>query len=346
VSGECPGCLDPPIIIWLGGAAHGRVAGLAALRAWARGPPPGIWEVRAVVGDVDYSKRIYFVDVAIPADRKRRRRGKTHIVFDGGKIFRVRKLTELEDAVEVYVDSIFPQIHEELIELIERGVKVFLLKNTRILKRLREENGVEKSDEADARLLSVIPKDYFKQLTAREIRLLKLIWEYEMYVKWRKIIRQWAQIHPSSFLKESARRLRCIANRYARKIIEEVKSNEGYATTYRLTCDMLGVRDSVEVAILVAKLPLNWRLSRLKGLLGLTPHKNKNYNRKLRAHLSRLAVNVYLNNKRCRIGADLLKDLEDLPPKKAIYKLQLRIVRTLKKAWRQRQKQRMLAGGQ
>jgi hypothetical protein len=196
MSGECPGCLDPPIIIWLGGAAHGRVAGLEALRARARGPPPGIWEVRAVVGDVDYSKRIYFVDVAIPADRKRRRRGKTHIVFDGGKIFRVRKLTELEDAVEVYVDSIFPQIHEELIELIERGVKVFLLKNTRMIKRLREENGVKKSDEADARLLSVIPKDHFKQLTIREVRLLKLIGEYEMYVRWGKIIRQWMQICP------------------------------------------------------------------------------------------------------------------------------------------------------
>jgi hypothetical protein len=58
---------------------------------------------------------------------------------------------------------------------------------------------------------------------------------------------------PIGFLKESVKRLRCIANRYARKIIEEVKSGEGYATTYRLACDMLGVRDSVEVAILVAK---------------------------------------------------------------------------------------------
>jgi hypothetical protein len=61
-------------------------------------------------------------------------------------------------------------------------------------------------------------------------------------------------------------------NQYARKIIEEVKSGEGYATTYRLACDMLGVRDSVEVAILVARLPLNWKLSRLYGLLGLTPN--------------------------------------------------------------------------
>jgi len=218
--------------------------------------------VRAVAGDVDCSDRIYFVDTAIPADKKKKEkkeRRKTHAVFDGGRVFRVGRLTELEDAGEVYIDAMFPQIYEELLELIEKGVKVFLLKNTRILKRLREENGVEKSDEADAKLLGIIPRSCFKQLTAREICLLKLIGEYEMYVRWGKIIRQWAQIHPSSFLKESARRLRCIANRYARKIIEEVKSGEGYATTYRLACDMLGVRDSVEVAILVARLPLNWR---------------------------------------------------------------------------------------
>jgi hypothetical protein len=289
--------------------------------------------------------RTYFVDTAIPADRKRRRRDKAHAVFDGSRVFRVRRLMELKDASEVYIDAIFPQIYEELLELTEKGVRVFLLKNTRMIRRLREENGVKKSDEVDARLLSAIPKDHFRQLTIREVRLLKLIGEYEMHVRWGKIIRQWMQICPLDPLKESVKRLRCIANRYARKIIEEVKSGEGYATTYRLACDMLGVKDSVEVAILVTRLPLNWKLSRLYGLLGLTPHKNKSYDHKLRAHLSRLATNIYLNNKRCRIGADLLKGLDGLPPKKAIYKLQLRIVKTLKKAWQQ-QKQCMLAGGQ
>jgi hypothetical protein len=101
---------------------------------------------------------------------------------------------------------------------------------------------------------------------------------------------------------------------------------------------MLGVRDSVEIAILVTRLPLNWKLGRLYGLLGLTPHKNKNYNHKLRTHISRLATSIYLHNKRHGIGTDLLSDLKELPPKKAIYKLQLRIVRILKKAWQQQQK--------
>jgi len=209
--------------------------------------------------------RIYFVDAAIPADKKKRGKSKSHMVFDGSRVFRVGRLTELEDAGEVYIDAIFPQIYEELLELIEKGVKVFLLKNTRILKRLREENGVEKSDEADARLLGIIPRSCFKQLTAREIRLLKLIGEYEMYVRWGRIIRQWIRICPLDSFKESVKELRRITKQYARKIIEDVESGEGYATTYRLACDMLGVRDSVEVAILVAMLPLNWKLRRLKG---------------------------------------------------------------------------------
>ena len=289
---------------------------------------------------------VYFVDVAIPADRKRRRRGKVHAVFDGDRVFRVRKLTELEDAAEVFIDMMFPQTYEELLELIEKGVKVFLLKNTRMLKRLRVENHIKKSDEADARLLGIIPRSCFKRLTAREICLLKLIGEYEMYVRWGKIIRQWAQIHPSSFLKESARRFRCIVNQYARKIIEEVKSGEGYATTYRLACDMLGVRDSVEVAILVAKLPLNWKLRRLKGLLGLTPNKDKNYNHRLRGHLSSLAATIYINNRRCGVGARLFEGINRTPRGKALYTLQLRILKILKRAWQQRQKQHMLAGGQ
>ena len=95
-----------------------------------------------------------------------------------------------------------------------------------------------------------------------------------------------------------------------------VKDGANYATTYRLACDMIGVKDSVEVAILVARLPLNWKLSRLYGLLGLTPHKNKNYHRGLRAHLSKLVMNVYLNNKRRGINAELLKDLGGYHPRR------------------------------
>jgi len=292
------------------------------------------------------ANRIYFVDVAIPADRKGRRRDKMHAVFDGSRVFRVRRLTELEDASEVYIDAIFPQIHEELMELIKKDVKVFSLRDTRILKRLREENHVRKSDEVDARILSIIPRNHFKQLTLEELRLLQLINMYEKYTEWKRIIRQWVAAYPQTPFKKYVRELRSIRDEYGRRIIEEVMKNEDYAAIYRIVCDELGVRDSVEVAILVARLPLNRKFGRLRGLLGLTPHKNKNYNHRLRGHLSSLAAAIYINNRRCGVGARLFEGINRTPRGKALYTLQLRILKILKRAWQQRQKQHMLAGGQ
>jgi hypothetical protein len=126
-----------------------------------------------------------------------------------------------------------------------------------------------------------------------------------------------------------------IQSKLGSRIIEEITKDENYAAIYRMVCEELGVRDSVEVAILVAKLPLNWKLRRLKGLLGLTPHRNKNYNHKLRAHLSWLATNIYINNGRRGVGARLFEGINRTPQSKALYTLQLRILRILKRAWQQ-----------
>jgi len=46
-------------------------------------------------------------------------------------------------------------------DLLKRGVKVYVLKDTRMLKKLRKENNLQKSDEVDAQLLSMIPRDRF-----------------------------------------------------------------------------------------------------------------------------------------------------------------------------------------
>ena len=194
---------------------------------------------------------IYYVDTAISVDGKKRGKNKTHTVFDGERTFRVRRLTELEDAAEIFIDALFPLIYEEVEELIGKSVKVYLLKNARLVKRLREGNGLRKSDDVDARLLRMIPRNYFKQLTAREVDLLRLIGEYEMYVRWEKTIRQWMRTRPLDLLKECAKRLRCLVNQHARRKIEEVKADANHVTTYRLACGMIGVKDSVEVAILV-----------------------------------------------------------------------------------------------
>jgi hypothetical protein len=54
--------------------------------------------------------RTYYVDVAVPADKKKRRKNKTHVAFDGDRTFKVNRLTELEDAGEVFIDTLFPEI--------------------------------------------------------------------------------------------------------------------------------------------------------------------------------------------------------------------------------------------
>jgi len=89
---------------------------------------------------VMWMARVYYVDVAIPSDRKKRR-NKTYAAFDGDRVFRVKRPTELKDAVEVFIDALFPQVYDEILELLRKGVKIYLLKDTTTLKKLREKNG-------------------------------------------------------------------------------------------------------------------------------------------------------------------------------------------------------------
>ncbi|MCF3653195.1 MAG: hypothetical protein L2C94_003405 [Aigarchaeota archaeon] len=278
--------------------------------------------------------RVYYVDTAIPSDRKKRRKNKTHVVFDGDRTFKVNRLTELEDAGEVFIDTLFPEIYDEVVELLRRGVRVYLLKDATKLKRLRMENNLKKTDENDAMLLSRIPQCSFKQITFKEMILLRLIEEYERYVEWRMVIRRWYQIHPLNSFKECIRELRSLCERHARKIIREVRNDESYGTIYRAACEALGIENSVHVAILIVKLPLNWKLAKLKGLLGLTPHskKHKKYNHKLRANLSNIAANIYLNYKRLKTKPEILQGLENLPMRKTIFRLEIRILKALKRA--------------
>jgi len=137
--------------------------------------------------------RVYYVDVAIPSDRKKWRKEKTHAVFDGGRVFGVKKLTELEDASEVFIDALFPELYEEVLELLRRGVKVYLLKDITKLRKLRMENNMRKSDENDAMLLARIPKEKFRPLAIKELELKMqmkpLINKYEQIMKWKKILK-------------------------------------------------------------------------------------------------------------------------------------------------------------
>jgi hypothetical protein len=276
--------------------------------------------------------RVYYVDTSRTTNGKRRR--KLHCVYDGQKIIKIRKLTKLRNADEIYIDSLFPEIYDEVLELLERGVKVYILKDLRVLKKLRLQNNLRKSDEVDAQLLSMIPRDGFRLLTINEIefkmKMRPLINKYEKIVRWRATLKKLLSQGFDYNFRESIRLMENDCERISREIIRELADNN----VYREACKLLGVKDSVELAILTIELPLHLPMTRLKGLLGFTPDKNKGrYNHRLRKHVAALATNLYINAKRRISFSDTAEIADRLPKEKAIYGIQLMILKSLRKAY-------------
>jgi hypothetical protein len=53
--------------------------------------------------------------------------------------------------------------------LLRRDVKVYLLRDTEVFKRLRLQNNLKKSDENDALMFLKVAKEYFRALTIHEM---------------------------------------------------------------------------------------------------------------------------------------------------------------------------------
>jgi len=283
--------------------------------------------------------RVYYVDVTVPADKKKRGKHKMHAVFDGGRVFRVKKLRELEDASEIYVDALFPQIYDEVLELLRKGVRVYLLKDTAKLKRLRMENNVRKSDENDAMLLVQILKETFRPLTIKELKLKMkmrpLIKEYEKIMRWRRKLTTLIKHGFDYNFKESIRLMNAAGMRISGKITSQIATLPIYGGVYKKTCKILGIKNSAELAILAIELPLHLPLIRLKGMLGLNPSRNKGrYNHRLRRHITRLATSLYKNvRKKVKFSNEIVEVSNRLPKKQAIVRLELLILKALRIAY-------------
>jgi len=282
--------------------------------------------------------RAVYVDTSPTAINGKRKR-KPHYVYDGEKIYEVNKLTKLKGVGEVFIDTLFPEIYEEVLELLRRDIKVYLLKDTRMLKKLRLENNMKKNDKNDAILLSKISRDEFRALTVQEMekktKLEPLINKYELLTKRIKTLKQWIKNDKYDYrLRDSIRLMEKDKDEIARKIVK-ISSNNA---VYRESCRLLGLKDSVEVAFLTIKLPLNLRLNILKRRVGLTPnHNNGRYDHSAYTYLSQLAVNIYINAKqwkdRWEVPEEFRKIIDSLPREKAIYKLQSKILKMFRKAY-------------
>jgi len=166
----------------------------------------------------------------------------------------------------------------------------------------------------------------------KKAKLRPLINRYELLSKRIKTLKTWINGDGYDYeLKDSVRLMEKDKRDVARKIIE-ILSNDA---VYREACRMLGVKDSVEPAILTVELPLHLPITRLKGLLGYTLDKNKGrYNHKLNGHITALAVNLYLNAKKHVNVLDKAVEIVDhLPKEKAIYKLELMTLKALRKTY-------------
>jgi hypothetical protein len=278
--------------------------------------------------------KVYHIDVSRTAVNGKRRQ-KLHCVFDGQKIIKIRKLTKLKNASEIYIDTLFPENYNEILELLKKDIKIYLLKDTRVLKKLRLENGLRKSDEVDAQLLSMIPRDGFRLLTVDEIefkmKMKPLINKYEKIVRWKVTLKSLLSQGFDYDFRESIRLMENDSRRISREIIREVADND----VYREVCKLLGIKDSVELAILTVELPLHLPMTRLKGLLGFTPNKNEGrYNHRLRKHVAALATNLYINAKKNANISDTIIEIADrLPKERAIYRIQLMILKALRIAF-------------
>ncbi len=53
------------------------------------------------------------------------------------RIFKIGKLTELKNVDKVFMDAIYLSIYAEVLELLRSGVKVYILKDRRILEKYK-----------------------------------------------------------------------------------------------------------------------------------------------------------------------------------------------------------------
>jgi len=188
-------------------------------------------------------------------------------------------------------------------------------------------------------LLARIPKEVFRPLTIEEVelkaRIGPLVRRYRWIARWRRSLKKFIKDGFDYNFEESLRLMDADRKRISEEIIRQVASLPIYGEVYRRACEILGVKKSTELAILVIKLPLYLPMVRLKGLLGLIPGGNKGrYRHELRTHITSFAASLYVNAKRrVNISNEVTEIVNHLPKKMALCKLQLMTVKALRIAY-------------
>lgn len=275
-----------------------------------------------------------FVDVAVTSSRRRKR----HVCYDPqtGEIFEVDTLTKLNNYFEVYLDSLPARIYGEVLDLLEKNCKVFLLRDTNLVKSLRLQNNLEKSDRNDAYVLSLIPKELFRELSFKDLLLRRLISHYMMVD--REIVRLKHKMGDEDevirkCIKDLIKAYEKEKERIGKEICEAIKNDR----FYKVVLDYYGYQRSALIAMLLLKIDFSRGIHKILSYLGLHA-RAKNHNHDMRTMLSRVANNLYIKALKSRKSSIPVKYIEiarNYPKGKALLRIQVEIIKDIRRIWKE-----------
>lgn len=251
---------------------------------------------------------------------------------EDGRVFKVRSLKELTEYKIVYLDVLFKEQYDEAEELLRRGYEVFLLKDTIIVKKMR--NG-KKNDVVDAATLLKIPKTCFEKLNLQKLKLLNLKSKYQKRNKVICYLKNQLELENDPIIKEKLKELIKILEKDKEKIMEELRRIADSNDFYRKTIEYFGIDIRAMLVLLLSQVDLEKGVNKLKKYLGLYANA-KNYNHFARMILSQIALVIYLHshgNKKNRIPEKYKLLAQKKPKNRALLEIQEELIKDLRKLY-------------
>jgi len=274
--------------------------------------------------------KTYFVDISWTFDGGKRGRKKKHVVYDGEKLRETATLTSLEDASEIYIDSLSPKIYDDLLVLLRQGVKVYLVRKLKLIKEFRDKFKMGKSDENDAIVLSLMPKDAFRPVTLEEVEIKASL--HPLIQKWvslsnrLKTLKLWeSDGFESKWLPLLKKDLEHKKDQLEKEIMTVAKER---LEMYRWAEEEFGLHGA-SLARLLLYVDFSKGLRKIKNFV----QRNKN----AKGALTSLAFAIYFNACQGR-GPEkyrnYIKSCEGIKKEDAIKKLRSIILKDLRRLWR------------
>lgn len=261
-----------------------------------------------------------FVDVGVR---------KPNTVYFNGKVFEIDDLLRLETPT-TYLDVIFPSIFKQAWSLLQKGVRVYSLRDTRLLESLRQQSHVDKSDENDAKMLAIVPASAWKELTKDDITIRGLLHQYYVVADDIRRNKQWCSlmvdVDARALLIERINFLKRQRYVFERRILETAKT----MLPYDYVSDRLGVR-GVSLVTLMTYVDFSKTFKQLVMFAGFCDPKTRNdrFCRKVRRALNALAATTIRDKHQRYHGVYSYYVAKLGSPRKALLRLQKRLFKDI-----------------